>query len=88
MLKIPFVTAQVDRFSDGITLQSDPSTNLARDSAIEKVCCTEGVQIRFARMVLENSYGAETCSELTSAIKASKSMTATNFNPFIPTKAV
>ena len=55
---IPFVTEQITD-SDGITLQSDPATNLVLDSAIEKFT-VEGVQIRFARMVLDNSYGAET----------------------------
>lgn len=55
--KIPFVTEQITD-SDGITLQMDASTNKVVATAIEKFV-TDGVEIRFARMVLENSYGSE-----------------------------
>ena len=48
--QIPFVTAQVED-SDGILLSMN-------SDAIEKVV-TDGVEIRFARMVLENAYGSE-----------------------------
>ncbi|MGB2742166.1 MAG: LamG domain-containing protein [Cognaticolwellia sp.] len=73
---IPFVTEQITD-SDGITLQSDPSTSLVLDSAIEKFV-VEGVQIRFARMVLENSYGAET-AELRAPLNI-QVYDGTNFN--------
>jgi MSHA biogenesis protein MshQ len=48
--QIPFVTNQVED-SDGVLLSSNID-------AAEKLL-TDGVEIRFARMVLENSYGSE-----------------------------
>ena len=48
--QIPFVTTQVED-SDGVLLSSNID-------ATEKLI-TDGVDIRFARMVLENSYGSE-----------------------------
>ena len=57
--QIPFVTAQVED-SDGILLSS-------ASDATEKVI-TDGVEIRFARMVLENSYGSEN-SQLRAQLK-------------------
>ena len=48
--KIPLVTAQVED-SDGILLSND--TDATEELLID------GVEIRFARMVLENSYGSE-----------------------------
>ncbi|TWX68271.1 DUF6701 domain-containing protein [Colwellia sp. C1TZA3] len=55
--KIPFVTEQVTD-SDGIKLAIDPLTDAVSAAAIEEFV-TEGVQIRFARMVLQNAFGSE-----------------------------
>ncbi|MBA6293384.1 hypothetical protein H4J58_12570 [Colwellia sp. MB3u-70] len=54
---IPFVTEQITD-TDGIKLAIDPLTNKVAASATEDFV-TEGVEIRFARMVLRNSYGSE-----------------------------
>ncbi len=55
---IPFVTSQVED-TDGILLAlfSDSTGKVITDVTEKMV--TEGVEIRFARMVLENSYGSE-----------------------------
>ncbi|MBA6223734.1 LamG domain-containing protein [Colwellia sp. MB02u-18] len=55
--KIPFVTEQVND-TDGIKLAINISTNKVAESATETFV-TDGVEIRFARMVLQNSYGSE-----------------------------
>ncbi|MBA6288073.1 LamG domain-containing protein [Colwellia sp. MB3u-4] len=55
--KIPFVTEQVND-TDGIKLAINLPTNKVAESAT-KPFVTEGVQIRFARMVVQNSYGSE-----------------------------
>ncbi|MBA6297626.1 LamG domain-containing protein [Colwellia sp. MB02u-9] len=55
--KIPFVTEQVND-TDGIKLAISLPTNKVAESAAEPFV-TEGVKIRFARMVLQNSYGSE-----------------------------
>jgi MSHA biogenesis protein MshQ len=55
--KIPFITEQIND-ADGIKLAQNHLTNKVAESAIEPFV-TEGVQIRFARMVLQNSYGSE-----------------------------
>ena len=55
--KIPFVTEQVTD-QDGVTLQTEPTSNVIAASAIETLIST-GVDIRFARMVLANAYGSE-----------------------------
>jgi MSHA biogenesis protein MshQ len=48
--KVPFTTRQIED-SDGVKLSTS-------SDATEKLL-TEGVEIRFARMILENSYGSE-----------------------------
>lgn len=55
--QIPFIAAQVTD-SDNISLLIDPATNMVDESAVEKFT-TGGVNIRFARMVIENAYGSE-----------------------------
>ena len=55
--QIPFVTQQITD-QDGVTLQIDPISNEVVEDAIEKLVAT-GVEVRFARMVLANTYGSE-----------------------------
>ena len=55
--KVPFVTEQITD-TDNISLLTEPTTNIVDESAIEKFT-TGGVNIRFARMVLDNAYGSE-----------------------------
>lgn len=55
--QVPFLTEQVTD-SDNITLLIDPTTNMVDESAVEEFT-TGGVNIRFARMVLDNAYGSE-----------------------------
>jgi hypothetical protein len=55
--QIPFITEQITD-ADNVTLQLDPITNMVDESAVEKFV-TAGVNIRFARMVLNNAYGPE-----------------------------
>ena len=55
--KVPFVTEQITD-TDNISLLTEATTNIVDESAIEKFT-TGGVNIRFARMVLDNAYGSE-----------------------------
>lgn len=55
--QIPFVTQQITD-QDGVTLQLDSVSNEIAEDAIEKLV-TAGVEVRFARMVLANTYGSE-----------------------------
>lgn len=55
--KIPFVTEQITD-QDGVTLQTETTSNEIAEGAIEKLI-SKGVEVRFARLVLENSYGSE-----------------------------
>jgi len=58
LAQIPFLTKQITD-QDFISLQSDPMTNEVDIDAIEKLVAKDGVEIRFARMVLAHSYGSE-----------------------------